>query len=1264
MEVAHLPVNSAIYMNSKDLPSIDMDSTEPIKLEAKIPQPLPADLSWLPDYIGRDEMNLEDLDDGFVLIQVLSIIAPNAVDLAWYTTDAALKHPNLTQHNRSLLLEGISKSTDIVLSVEERDGILAGDMKHISSVALKMKNWSRLDIDSSIAKSVEVPETKKVEQTIVTASTTTPWCWDYEYEPSEVAFKSSVRWLLMFVKRGCHTLKTSEKGVKQLEDMIDIIQASDPLIPAGPVISSLAHGAIYHAACILVFDTEIDTTIEEFLPTREDKVSKYPALFLETLQKRGFLDFRAGLKDAVKDMVSDRTPFYESIHSKIIENLINASLRSFTTEMVAAHLKERFPKHNPAFAPYDLEDALLMWTNTCALQLADEYAIQQKQTVDAEKHPSTPPIMPLFIESWTELDNFCKDFRDGRAFNIIASYYGIGGGIIDPYKVYPRRRGDGSGRQSSVGGSIAVNLTLAYRTSNLELFERACSKSGIVVPPWRPEELARAEGNISRIGSAAGDGGRNVTSNSVSTTAFRYLLQVFLYELFQACVKIPVKQQTRRPFKVSRKHLKEVALSSSGSSRPDTGLLAVAAEDASKVAIIVSKTEAVIIQNEHADMELTSSDQSKHLEATNDSPLLADKNAQEIRPHDIISEEQKSESVQLPNEIQTDEVELEIEESESHLIPIEYSIHSLDKVMHDQVEDVASGDMETSKELLVPHSDFVKLESNSPSENHTHIDNSSILDEIATVNCSGEQEIASTQLPLEESFPSPEVDLISSESVDAFLVNPMKNPLVPPESKKQKNPGKLDEDKIDLHKSKTTELSSSNLSTKLKKSTKPPKLSSEKLPKAFKPPLKSNFKVEPPEEESHHEKKTAHATILSQESKKSTPASSSINEDLAPKFSIEPDSDAESIERKETTSFAHQLHREFLLEKQHHTALLVENHATMPSQRVEIETTYPLQKVSESHYNFSTAEEENEEGSADSKPVSAPEFDVDGILGDNNDEEEEDINSDIHVTFQDNVIEQESSKSWHRPATRGVMEEIDQDSEEGQREQEQMDLIASRSRIRAAQKAAEKEMALAAARASSTISHVSSNSLKLPPVAGPNQIVAATSSSAQLKHKKTPMAVVPKMQSNRKLIKNALQVCLAGTVNEKVKNEVLEDLETSSANHFIILFRGLKNHAFKGLYSYDPQLHQVLRVYAPAAISSPQRPATSFLPDIVPPTPGTPNISVVGPNTIAESDVLEYYKYDSGSRSFKALPTKSFGVSVHAVAVRSDYGRRILESNK
>ena len=82
-------------------------------------------------------------------------------------------------------------------------------------------------------------------------------------------------------------------------------------------------------------------------------------------------------------------------------------------------------------------------------------------------------------------------------------------------------------------------------------------------------------------------------------------------------------------------------------------------------------------------------------------------------------------------------------------------------------------------------------------------------------------------------------------------------------------------------------------------------------------------------------------------------------------------------------------------------------------------------------------------------------------------------------------------------------------------------------------------------------------------------------------------------------------------------------MEDSDASHFIILFKGQKNHLFKGLYSYDPELEQVLKVYT-----------------------GT-----VGPNVLERNQVLEFYKYDSGSRTFKALSTKSFGRTVHAVAI-------------
>ena len=104
-------------------------------------------------------------------------------------------------------------------------------------------------------------------------------------------------------------------------------------------------------------------------------------------------------------------------------------------------------------------------------------------------------------------------------------------------------------------------------------------------------------------------------------------------------------------------------------------------------------------------------------------------------------------------------------------------------------------------------------------------------------------------------------------------------------------------------------------------------------------------------------------------------------------------------------------------------------------------------------------------------------------------------------------------------------------------------------------------------------------------------------------------------------------------------------MEQSKSAHFVILFRGLKNHAFKGLYSYDPLLHQVLKL----------NPSTN-----VPAAPDASRPNLLGPESIDETGVLEFYKYDSGSRSFKPLPTQSFGMSVHAVSVRSEHRKRAM----
>ncbi|KAI8843133.1 hypothetical protein BC829DRAFT_296799 [Chytridium lagenaria] len=55
---------------------------------------LPTDLiEWLPDMVGREDISMADMQDAFILIQLMSMIAPSSVDLAWYTTDEANAMP-------------------------------------------------------------------------------------------------------------------------------------------------------------------------------------------------------------------------------------------------------------------------------------------------------------------------------------------------------------------------------------------------------------------------------------------------------------------------------------------------------------------------------------------------------------------------------------------------------------------------------------------------------------------------------------------------------------------------------------------------------------------------------------------------------------------------------------------------------------------------------------------------------------------------------------------------------------------------------------------------------------------------------------------------------------------------------------------------------------------------------------------------------------------------------------------------------------------
>ncbi|XP_071359555.1 calmodulin-regulated spectrin-associated protein 3-like isoform X3 [Trachinotus anak] len=113
----------------------------------------------------------------------------------------------------------------------------------------------------------------------------------------------------------------------------------------------------------------------------------------------------------------------------------------------------------------------------------------------------------------------------------------------------------------------------------------------------------------------------------------------------------------------------------------------------------------------------------------------------------------------------------------------------------------------------------------------------------------------------------------------------------------------------------------------------------------------------------------------------------------------------------------------------------------------------------------------------------------------------------------------------------------------------------------------------------------------------------------------------PSFKSNKFIIHNALsRCCLAGKVNETQKNKMVEELEKSPANHFLILFRD-SSCQFRGVYTMNPDSQELIR------------------------------LAGVGPRTISSTQVESIYKYSSDRKQFSAIPSKTMGMSVDAFTI-------------
>ncbi|KAM4552815.1 calmodulin-regulated spectrin-associated protein 2 isoform 3-T3 [Odontesthes bonariensis] len=115
----------------------------------------------------------------------------------------------------------------------------------------------------------------------------------------------------------------------------------------------------------------------------------------------------------------------------------------------------------------------------------------------------------------------------------------------------------------------------------------------------------------------------------------------------------------------------------------------------------------------------------------------------------------------------------------------------------------------------------------------------------------------------------------------------------------------------------------------------------------------------------------------------------------------------------------------------------------------------------------------------------------------------------------------------------------------------------------------------------------------------------------------------PSAKSNKHIIQNALaHCCLAGKVNEGQKNKILDEMEKSEANNFLVLFRD-SGCQFRSVYAYCPETEEITR------------------------------LAGIGPKAITTKMIESLYKYNSDRKQFSKIPAKTMSASVDAITIAS-----------
>ncbi|KAH6581582.1 hypothetical protein BASA61_009001 [Batrachochytrium salamandrivorans] len=174
--------------------------------------------------IGRDDLTDTHLIEGFVLVQLLSLISPSSVDLAWYTTDSAMKCDDLPLHSHQTIAKGIHTIRNHPLHSEMSvllepitpqimDDAMAGQLEPcriilntLCDVYCQMNNLHGVDREMhetarDLSESEQKGENKCISSppatlAVIADSTQDTLLDDETYTLAEPTFRPLVRWII------------------------------------------------------------------------------------------------------------------------------------------------------------------------------------------------------------------------------------------------------------------------------------------------------------------------------------------------------------------------------------------------------------------------------------------------------------------------------------------------------------------------------------------------------------------------------------------------------------------------------------------------------------------------------------------------------------------------------------------------------------------------------------------------------------------------------------------------------------------------------------------------------------------------------------------------------------------------------------------------------------------------------------------------------------------------------------------------------------